>query len=98
MSTMTKRDIALKVADKTGMTQRDAAEVVNQTLNVIVDSLSAGAHIELRGFGVFEIVTQKGRIGRNPNNPGVAIPIPPRKVVKFRAGQKLAQNVFELND
>ncbi len=98
MSTMTKRDIALKVADKIGMTQRDAAEVVNQTLNVIVDSLSAGGHIELRGFGVFEIVTQKGRIGRNPNNPGVAIPIPPRKVVKFRAGQKLAQNVLELGD
>jgi len=96
MSTMTKRDISLLVAEKTGMTQRDAADFVNETLNVIVDSLAKGAHIELRGFGVFEIVTQKGRIGRNPNNPSVAIPIPARKVVKFRAGQKLASDVLDL--
>ena len=53
-------------------------------------------HIELRGFGVFEIVTQRPRVGRNPNDPDVRVHIPARKVVKFRAGTELAEKVRKL--
>jgi nucleoid DNA-binding protein len=96
MGSLTKRNIALQVAAKTNMTQSEAAEAVNATLDVIIEELANGGHIELRGFGVFEIVTQKERIGRNPNQPKVPIVIPPRKVVKFRAGQQLAERVLKL--
>jgi len=93
---MTKRKIALKVADQTNMTQHEAFEAVQAVLNVITDELASGGHIELRGFGVFEIITQKSRIGRNPNKPEITVCIPERKVVKFRAGRELANKVILL--
>ncbi|MFA6928962.1 MAG: HU family DNA-binding protein [Lentisphaeria bacterium] len=96
MMTMTKRKIAIEVAERTNMTQHMAFEAVQATLHVIVDELAGGGHIELRGFGVFEIVTQKSRIGRNPNRPEITVEIPERKVVKFRAGRDLAGKVQKL--
>lgn len=94
--TMTKRKIAIEVAERANLTQNQAFAAVQATLDVIVDELAGGGHIELRGFGVFEIVTQKSRIGRNPNRPEITVEIPERKVVKFRAGRDLADKVQKL--
>ncbi len=93
---MTKRKIANAVADKVGITQNAAFEVVKATLDVLAESLANGGHVELRGFGVFEIVTQRPRIGRNPNRPEDTVQIPARNVVKFRAGNELAAAVEKL--
>ena len=92
-TTWTKRNIANAVAEKIGITQSDAFEAVKATLETIGEILAAGGHIELRGFGVFEIITQRPRIGRNPRPPEATVQIPPRKVVKFRAGTELAAKV-----
>ena len=92
-TTWTKRNIANAVAEKIGITQSDAFEAVKATLETIGEILAAGGHIELRGFGVFEIITQRPRIGRNPRHPEATVQIPPRKVVKFRAGAELAAKV-----
>ncbi|MDD3954073.1 MAG: integration host factor subunit beta [Lentisphaeria bacterium] len=94
--TMTKRKIAIEVAERANLTQHQAFAAVQATLDVIVDELAGGGHIELRGFGVFEIVTQKSRIGRNPNRPEITVEIPERKVVKFRSGRQLAEKVQKL--
>ncbi|MGN0867090.1 MAG: HU family DNA-binding protein [Oligosphaeraceae bacterium] len=94
--TMTKRKIANEVAERIGITQSAAFEAVKAMLSTISDTLAAGGHIELRGFGIFEIVTQRQRVGRNPNNPQVPVKIPARKVVKFRAGTELAESVRKL--
>ena len=45
--------------------------------------------MELRNFGVFKIEIRKERIGRNPKDPSVDIRIPARKVVKFRSGKEM---------
>ncbi|NLF93257.1 MAG: integration host factor subunit beta [Oligosphaeraceae bacterium] len=95
-TTMTKRKIAIEIAERANLTQQEAIDAFQATLDVISDELASGGHIELRGFGVFEIVTQKSRIGRNPNKPTVTVTIPERKVVKFRAGSKLADRVQKL--
>ena len=97
-ATMTKRKIANAVAAKVGIPQNAAFETVKATLETLSEILAAGGHIELRGFGVFEVVTRKARIGRNPKEPTVNgkpvhIPIEARKVVKFRAGNDLASKV-----
>lgn len=93
---MTKRKIANAVAERIGITQSVAFEAVKATMETIADVLANDGHIELRGFGVFEIITQRQRIGRNPNNPTVPVNIPARKVVKFRAGNELAERVRNL--
>ena len=94
--TMTKRKIANAVAERIGITQSEAFKSVKTVLETISDILGNDGHIELRGFGVFEIVTQRPRVGRNPNDPDVRVHIPARKVVKFRAGTELAEKVRKL--
>ena len=50
---------------------------------------------EFRDFGVFEVVTRKSRIGRNPNKPEDTVEIPTRRVVKFKPSKKLKQLVLD---
>ena len=87
---LTKREIAKKVAIQIGATQTDAASAVQAILDIMAEELANGGHIELRGFGVFEIKTRKASIGRNPRKPQNTVRIPARRIVKFRAGKELA--------
>ena len=93
---MTKRDLVVKIATETGLTQSDVAAVVQKTLDYMGDELAAGRDIELRNFGVFEIKIRKSRKGRNPNKPENEVVIPERVVVKFRAGKELKERVDKL--
>ncbi len=94
---MTKRDLVVKIAKETGFIQGDVAEVVQCTLDYIAEDLIAGNTIELRNFGVFEILVRKSRKGRNPNQPSNEVMIPERAVVKFRAGKELREAVEKLD-
>ncbi|MDD5116247.1 MAG: integration host factor subunit beta [Candidatus Omnitrophica bacterium] len=89
---MTKKDIVLKVSDETNLKQIDVKEVVQRTFDCIVDALVRGERIELRNFGVFRIKQRKSRTGRNPRTNQV-IPVPPRKVVIFKAGLEMKQKI-----
>ena len=73
------------------------AEVFQHALDAIAAELIAGHSIELRKFGVFEIKVRKSRKGRNPNRPENEVVIPPRTVVKFRAGKELKDAVEKLD-
>jgi len=86
---LTKRDIVLKIYQKTGLPQKDIRDAVQLTLDAIADALAAGDNVELRNFGVFEVQVRKARIGRNPNRPETDVVIPTRAVVKFKAGKVL---------
>ncbi len=87
---LTKREIAEQVASLIGSTKSDAAAAVQATLDIMAKELANGGHIELRGFGVFEVKTRKASVGRNPRKPEETVAIPARKVVKFRAGKELS--------
>ena len=82
---MTKRDIALKIAEETNIKQIYVKEVIQKTLDHIVESLAAGQTVELRNFGIFKVKSRKGRMGRNPRT-GEQVPIPDKKVVSFKPG------------
>lgn len=86
---LTKRDIVLKIYEKTDFPQKEVRETVQQTLDTIADALIEGRNVELRNFGVFEVQVRKSRIGRNPNKPETDVVIPERAVVKFKAGKEL---------
>ena len=91
--TVTKRDLAtqvrLAIKPDIKLHQAQVAEVISQTLDAIRDALVNGSTVELRNFGVFKIEVRKKRIGRNPKDPTVDIRIPARKVVKFRSGKEM---------
>lgn len=97
MSKLTKRDIVVAISNQTGMVQHQVFEVVQKTLDQIIDSLARNVAVELRNFGVFQPRLTKPRVGRNPNQPGSSFVIPPRATVKFKAGKIMRQRVEKLS-
>ena len=101
--TVTKRDLAtrvrLAIKPNIKLHQAQVAEVISQTLDAIRDALVNGSTVELRNFGVFKIEVRKKRIGRNPKDPSIDIQIPARKVVKFRSGKEMKNQLesFPMN-
>jgi nucleoid DNA-binding protein len=93
---MTKRDLVIRIANQTGLTQREVMDVVQLSLDTVVNELAAGRGVEFRNFGVFELKTRKPRIGRNPNKPSNTVKIPERVVVKFKPGRVMTQKVSRL--
>lgn len=90
---MTKRDLVVRISNETGLVQQDVYQVIQKTLDYIVEALQQGENVEFRNFGVFEVRTRKQRIGRNPSQPDQVVTIPERKVVKFKPG-KIMRNVI----
>ncbi len=95
MATKTKKQLITKIATQTNHHPNEVRVIVQAFLDSITDSLSTGNRLEFRDFGVFEVVTRKKKIGRNPKNASIAIVIPERQAVKFTAGKKMRQIVEE---
>lgn len=89
---MTKKEIVLKISEETGIKQIDVKEVVQKTLDHIINALSDGHTIELRNFGVFKVRSRRSRIGRNPKT-GTVVPIPEKRVVVFKSGMVMKKKV-----
>ena len=94
---MTKRDLVIRISNETKLTQNEVMQVVQKTLDHISEAVSKGETVELRKFGVFEVKVRKARIGRNPNSPETSVRIPPRVVVKFKAGKEMREGVQKLD-
>jgi nucleoid DNA-binding protein len=97
MANLTKRDLVVRISNETGMVQQDVLNVIQRTLDHLTESLATGQAVELRNFGVFEVKLRKARVGRNPNRPEHDVPIPPRAVVKFKAGKEMKAQVMKLS-
>ena len=96
-STMTRRELAQKVYKHFDRryTADEIFEIMQAMLDYMAEAMVEGCHIEFRDFGVFEVVTRKSRIGRNPNKPEDTVEIPTRKVVKFKPSKKLKQLILD---
>jgi nucleoid DNA-binding protein len=88
----TKLDLATKIAAQTGIEQQAVKQVVQMTLDGIIDVLASEGRIELRNFGVFEVKQWKGRLGRNPRT-GEQVTVPARRTVKFMAGKVMEERI-----
>ena len=89
---MNKQDLIAKVAEKAGITKKDAEASVNATLDAIQVALADNEKVELIGFGTFEVRGRKERTGRNPQS-GEAITIPASITPAFKPGKKLKEAV-----
>lgn len=89
---MTKKEIAIKIAEETGIKQIVVKEIVQKTIDAMIEALAGGETLELRNFGVFKVKERKARTGRNPRT-GEAVPVPPKKVVTFKPGLVMKQRV-----
>ncbi|MBI4039928.1 HU family DNA-binding protein [Candidatus Daviesbacteria bacterium] len=89
---MTKNELIEKVAKKSSLTKRAAADAVNATFDLIKDALVRGEKVVITGFGTFLIRSRAARRGRNPQT-GEAIQIPNKKTPGFAAGKTLKRQI-----
>ena len=85
---MNKTELIAAVAEKTGMTKKDAERVINATVETITSSLVAGDKVQVSGFGNFEVKAREARVGRNPRTKET-IEIPATKLPAFKAAKAL---------
>ena len=89
---LTKAEIAETLYEELGLNKREAKEFVEVFFNEISDTLVSGLDVKISGFGNFVLRDKKVRPGRNPKT-GEDVEISARRVVTFRAGQKLKARV-----
>lgn len=91
---MRKRDIVIKVSEKTSIKQVVVGEVFQGILEEIISALQQRERVELRNFGIFYIKRRKGKKGRNPKT-GEVVPIPSREVVLFKPGKDMKAKIMQ---
>ena len=89
---MNKAELVNVLAEKQGITKVAAAANVDAFLEAVSGALNAGEHVQLIGFGTFEVKTREERKGRNPQT-GAEITIPASKNPVFKAGKGLKDAV-----
>lgn len=89
---VTKADLADTLFNELGLNKREAKEFVELFFDKIRIALEAGDSVKLSGFGNFAVRDKNPRPGRNPKT-GEEIPITARRVVSFKASQKLKDRV-----
>jgi integration host factor subunit beta len=72
--------------------QRDVEHIVNTILDEIVEALSRGDRVELRGFGAFSVKNRPARIGRNPRT-GDKVAVEEKFVPFFKTGKEMRERL-----
>ena len=89
---MSNAELVEKIAEQAKLTKVDAERAVDAFINVVSASLKAGDDVTLVGFGTFTTGDRAERQGRNPQT-GAVITIAAKKVVKFKPGKALKEEV-----
>ena len=91
---MNKAELVADVADRSGLTKRDAEKAVNAIVESIEGALTKGDKVSLVGFGTFEVRSRAERSGRNPRT-GATLKISASKVPAFKAGKALKETIIK---
>ena len=89
---MNKTELVAAIAEKTGLSKKDAEKALAATTDAITEALVAGDKVQLVGFGTFEIRQRAEKQARNlrTNEP---ITVPASKIPAFKAGKVLKDAV-----
>ena len=83
---MNKATLIAKMAEKSGLTRKQAEEAVNAFTDTIVETLKAGEKVQMVGFGTFEVKERAARVGHKPGT-NETMEIAAKNVPVFRAGK-----------
>ena len=89
---MNKTELVAAVAEKAGISKKDADAAVAAVVASVTDALAKGEKVQLIGFGTFEVRERAAKQGRNPKT-GEAMTIAASKVPAFKAGKALKDAV-----
>jgi integration host factor subunit alpha len=90
--TLTRADLCDAIYGEIGLSRADCAKLVESIIDHMSDALARGENVKISGFGTFILRDKPERIGRNPKT-GVEVPIAARRVLTFRASQKMRDSI-----
>ena len=88
MPTLTKAVIRDALIKNIGLDKSEATDFVDDFFKEVSEALVSGDRVKLSGFGNFSLNDKSSRPGRNPKT-GEEIEVTARRVVTFKAGEKL---------
>ena len=91
-NSMNKSELIAKIAEKSGLNQKDAGKALDGLTQAVSDALANGENVTLVGFGTFSVKERAARTGCNPQT-GEEIQIAASKVPSFKAGKALKDAV-----
>jgi DNA-binding protein HU-beta len=89
---LNKLELVKSLAEKAGLTQKDAAKALESLLGIIQEVLTKGEKVGIIGFGSFEVRDRKERKVISPAT-GQEILVPANKVPAFKPGKYLKESV-----
>lgn len=90
--TLTKAEIADSLMMELGISKQISKDLVDLLFEEVRYALEHGKSVKISGFGNFDLRDKPARPGRNPKT-GEEKTISARRVVTFKAGQKLKSRI-----
>ncbi len=89
---MNKAELIAAVAEKAGITKKDADRIIAATFETIAQNMANGEKVQVSGFGIFDVKKREARTGRNPRTKET-IEIPASTLPAFKASKTLKDAV-----
>ena len=90
---MTKTQLVALVAEKMGVSKKQAAEFVKTFVEAVVGGVKKDGEVRIQGFGSFKASKRAARVWVNPQNPSQKIQIPAMTIPTFKAGSDFKKAV-----
>jgi integration host factor subunit beta len=92
MSTVTKKELIDRIAERTQAKRVVVKSVIQTFLDEVIAELCKNNRLEFRDFGVFETRTRIARIAQNPKTLE-RVEVPAKRTVKFKMGRLMKENL-----
>lgn len=89
---LNKLELIQNLKEKCNLTKQETDEIVNIFFSEMVDALSKGDRVEIRGFCSFSIKEYEGYTGRNPKT-GKNVQVPSKRLPFYKCGKELKERV-----
>jgi integration host factor subunit beta len=92
MSTVTKKELINRIAERTQAKRVLVKRIIQAFLDEVISELCENNRLEFRDFGVFETRTRAARIAQNPKTLD-RVEVPAKRTVKFKMGRLMRENL-----
>lgn len=92
MSTVTKKELISRIAERTQAKRVLVKRIIQAFLDEIVSELCENNRLEFRDFGVFETRTRAARRAQNPKTLQ-RVEVPAKRTVRFKMGRLMRENL-----
>jgi len=90
--TITRKDMGLKIAERMNLESELVDEIITAFVDSFKESILAGDKIELRNFGVFQMLKRAPKVGRLITS-NTQINLPESNYLSFKAGKEMKDKI-----